>query len=179
MYIIITHVEYKKRPLYLSTKKEDVKYQTYQPRQIISKSQYKTEYVDKVKDTTKPKLEIHHDNIETGGPTFNTTTYQNSFPGSTEGSPARQIKNPETLGCTPGARLITISCYRDTYKWHLKQDIKRQKPIKHSDNLKTEISMFTAKSRYSTDFHEFNGYRRDKSNFAPDRSYHSQKGLKT
>lgn len=39
--------------------------------------------------------------------------------------------------------------------------------------------MFTAKSRYSTDFHEFAGYKRDKSNFAPDRSYQSQKGLKT
>jgi len=44
------------------------------------------------------------------------------------------------------------SSYRETYKWHLNPYIKKEKPIKHSDNLKTEPSIFTAKSRYSTDF---------------------------
>ena len=89
-----SYVDYnKKKPLSHSTSKRDPTYQTYQPRQIISKSHYKTEYIDKIKEAPKSNLEIHHDNIETGGPTFNLTTYQNSY-ASTEGSPARQIKNP-------------------------------------------------------------------------------------
>lgn len=71
------------------------------------------------------------------------------------------------------------SNYRETYKWHTKPYLKRQKPIRHSDNLKTEISLFTAKSRYQTDFKEFTNYKRDKSNFAPDKSFRPEKALKT
>lgn len=73
----------------------------------------------------------------------------------------------------------TISNYRDTYKWHPQDKIKKQKPIIQENNLKTEISYFTTKSRYSTDYHDFKNYKRDKSNFAPDRSFQSKKALPT
>lgn len=90
--------------------------------------------MDKIKEAPKPKMEIHQDNITTGGPTFATTTYNTCY-ASVQGSPACQIKNPETLGLTPGAKIQSSSAYRDAYKWQTPG--KKEKPIKHSDNLKT------------------------------------------
>jgi hypothetical protein len=80
-----------------------------------------------------------------------------------------KIINPENLQCSPEAKMISNSSYRDDYKWYLNR-IKKERPIMPVHNLKTKITTFTTKSRYSMDFYKFNNYKREQS-FAPNRSY--------
>ena len=141
----------KRKPIEGKNQRVSAPQNKYDPQQIIPKSQYREDYPKKKnKSGLYSKGEAMPNNLKLGGPSFNSTTYNQSFTPKNS-VPPKQIKNPENLSNSQ-MRMNTASSYQGAYKWNNRKPPARQQPIIRSNNLKTEPQPFTGTSSYAHDF---------------------------